>query len=183
MNSAAMWIATGPRQVGKSAFCRGVVEAARQSGWVVTGLLTPAVFEHGYKTGFLVEDISTGETRMLASITRHGEDDMVLGDWYFDRHGIEWGNQILSYSLPSDLFVVDELGPLEFTYKTGWQIALEILLHRKYNLALVVIRPELLAVVRRLYDFSNIIEIDQTLTTQTQVRNFWFKMIGFRTDL
>jgi nucleoside-triphosphatase THEP1 len=183
MNSPVIWVVTGLRHSGKTTFCCGMVEAARKAGWSVNGLLSPAVFEKGLKTGIMVEDISTGETRLLASYARQGEDDLVLGDWHFNRQILAWGNHILEISQPSDLLVVDELGPLEFNHQTGWQAALEILPRCEYKMALVVIRPDLLDKAHQLFDFSNIIEIDQTHTTDTWVQTFWPKIKKIKRDL
>lgn len=78
------------------------------------------------------------------------------------------GQSVLEISLPCDLLIVDELGPLELTHQMGWRAALEILPRAGYRLALVVIRPELHATARRVFDrmgcirFSTIVEIDQT---------------------
>ena len=173
---------TGPRGAGKSAFCRGVAQSARNAGWDVAGLLSPVQTQAGVKTGILAEDLRTGVVHPLASALRQSQDDLAFGDWYFNRRTLDWGNRVLDISLPCDLLIVDELGPLELTHQMGWRAALDILPRAGYRLALVVIRPELKAIARRMFDFSATIEIDQTHTTEQWVHNYWPKMMEINGD-
>ncbi|MDI6768906.1 MAG: nucleoside-triphosphatase [Anaerolineales bacterium] len=178
-----IWMVSGLRGAGKSAFCRGIAQSAHHAGWDVAGLLSPAQIEAGVKTGILAEDLRTGVVHRLASTFRQSQDDLAFGDWYFDRQTLEWGNRVLENSLLCDLLIVDELGPLELAHQFGWRAALEILPRAGYRLALVVIRPELQAIARRVFDrmgcirFSTIVEIDQTHTTEQWVHNYWPKMM------
>jgi nucleoside-triphosphatase THEP1 len=180
---------SGPRGEGKSTFCREIAQSARNAGWDVAGLLSPAQFEAGTKTGILAEDLRTGVSHPLACMARQSQDDLAFGNWYFNRRTLEWGNQVLDISLPCDLLIVDELGPLELTHQMGWRAALEVLPRPGYRLALVVIRPELQAAARRVFDrigcirFSTIVEIDQTHTTEQWVHNYWPKMMEISSDV
>jgi nucleoside-triphosphatase THEP1 len=176
MSAASIWAISGPRQAGKSLFCRGVAVAARQAGWDVAGLLSPAQLEQGVKTGILVEDLRTGESRCLASIFRESPQDIHFGGWFFDPDALAWGNRVLEGSLPCDLLIVDELGPLELVHQMGWQAALEVLPRRQYRLALVVIRPELLSVGRSRLDISEVIEINSACSTDAWVDTWWHKI-------
>jgi nucleoside-triphosphatase len=173
----------GPRGAGKSAFCRAIAEIARKNGWDVAGLLSPAQIEAGVKTAILAEDLRTGAIHRLASTTRQKPDDLAFGGWLFDRQTLAWGNCVLESSLPCDLLILDELGPLELFYQTGWQSALDILRRAEYRLALVVIRPELQDVVRNRFDFSEILEIERTQPTDHWVHIYWPKMIEKDSDL
>jgi len=175
-----IWMVTGSRGAGKSAFCRAVAEIARNNGWDIAGLLSLAQIEDGVKTGILAEDLRTGVRRPLACLARQSQDDLAFGDWYFDRQTLEWGNQVLENSLPCDLLIVDELGPLELTRQMGWRAALDVLPHGDYRLALVVIRLELQSAARNLLEFSEIIEIDQTYATNTWIRACWPKMMEYK---
>lgn len=166
-----LYLLTGPRGAGKTTFCRALAEQVRAAGYVVAGLISPAVYKNGGKTGILVEDLHTGETRPLASVNRHHPEDIPLGPWYFDPQSLAWGNHVLAGSLPCDLIIMDEIGPLELTHKTGWQGALDILSQRDYRAALVVIRPELLFVAHSQFDFSEVIQIDPNTTIDTLVGN------------
>ena len=173
MNAPQLWLLTGQRGAGKTAFCRALAEHARSQGWDAAGLFSPAVFEGELKTGILVEDVRSGATRPLASATPHAAFDLQLGDWFFDRSSLAWGNRILESSLACDLLFVDELGPLELTRQMGWQSALNILRNNQYRLALVVIRPELQDVAYNTFGFFKTIVIDRAWPTEQWVQIYW----------
>ncbi len=140
-----LWVLTGERGIGKTTHCRALVEQARAAGWDVAGLFSPAVFENGVKTGILAQDLRTGESRPLAVLATQSPlptYHLPLGQWLFDPSVIAWGNQILQSRLPCDLFIVDELGPLELFRGEGWVNAFDALCQVRYRLGIVVIRPE-----------------------------------------
>jgi hypothetical protein len=58
----------------------------------------------------------------------------------------------------------DELGPLEITDQGGWQAALDVLRGDGYQIALVVIRPDMQVLAHRFLNFSETITIDRTQT-------------------
>ncbi len=45
----------------------------------------------------------------------------------FDPAVLAWGNQVLRDSIPTDLLIVDEIGPLEFNQAIGWVSAFDVL--------------------------------------------------------
>ncbi|MBN1427024.1 MAG: hypothetical protein JXB07_01485 [Anaerolineae bacterium] len=167
---------TGPRRAGKTSLCRDIAEAARQAGWDIAGLLSPAQIEQGVKTGILAEDLRMGESRRLASAERRSPEDVLLGNWYFDQQTLTWGNCVLADSSPCDLLIVDELGPLELRRRQGWLTALEVLHRGGYRVALVVIRPELQIAACNLFDVPAIIEVDRTQTIDAQARACWHEI-------
>ncbi|WP_322508650.1 nucleoside-triphosphatase [Anaerolinea sp.] len=165
-------LVTGWRGSGKTTFCAGMVQAARQAGWDVAGLLSPAGFEEGRKTCIRAEDLRTGERRLLASISRQSDEDLAFGDWFFNLQTLQWGNRVLQASTPCDLLVVDELGPLEFRLSQGWVSALEVLQRGGFRRALVVIRPELLEEARSLWRPDLIISLDKADRVEEKVEAY-----------
>lgn len=159
MTTPLLWALTGERRAGKTTFCRLLVKLARAANRDVAGLLSPAIVENGLQTGILAEDIRTGESRHLASVSRQSPEDIPYGKWYFDPHTLAWGNRVLTNSPPCDLLIIDELGPLELTYRMGWQKALEILPQGGYKVGLAVIRPELLEAACGLFNIYEVIQI------------------------
>lgn len=158
MTTPLLWALTGERGAGKTTFCRALAERARAAGWDVAGLLSPGVFENGVKTGILVQDLRTGETHPLArvhpvpglaSAVQAENFSLAFGDWLFDPSAFAWGNQVLEASLPCDLLIVDELGPLELVRGEGWTSALAVLRQPRYRVGLVVVRPELVELARQ----------------------------------
>jgi nucleoside-triphosphatase THEP1 len=135
---------TGERAVGKTAVCQRVVEEARERGYCCSGLLSPGVLEGEEKRGIQLVDVSTGEARLLA-MTDDGTADIRWGKYRFLSSTLQWGTLVLKAALPSHLLVVDELGPLELEKGEGLVTALELLDGGSFSLALIVVRPELVA--------------------------------------
>ena len=146
MTAPPLWVLTGERGIGKTTYCRALANQARAAGWDVAGVLSPPVFENGVKTGIIAQNLRTGESRHLAQLStlnvQRSTSNLPLGQWLFDPSILAWGNQVLETSLPCDLFIVDELGPLELIRGEGWVSALEALRQSTYRVGVVVIRPE-----------------------------------------
>lgn len=143
-----LWIITGERGSGKTLYCQELIGLAILDGFDVAGILSPAHFKNKIKESISAESIRNGESRMLAHIHQQDSSDLHFGDWYFNRKTLAWGNRVIRASIPCDLLVIDELGPLEFNLKMGWLDALEIIGKGCYRQAAVVIRPELLEAAR-----------------------------------
>jgi nucleoside-triphosphatase len=173
-----LWLVTGPRGAGKTTFCGIFSEQARLAGWDVAGLLSPAVFNGGVKVGILAENLRTREFHPLASAASHPSFDFQLGDWYFDRTTIEWGNRILETSLPCDLFLVDELGPLEFLRGAGWASALSVLHQPDYHLGIIVVRPELLEIAQASFVVTGTISLDRSNDPAANALHWWNEFSG-----
>ncbi|HSQ38578.1 MAG TPA: nucleoside-triphosphatase, partial [Anaerolineales bacterium] len=153
------------RGAGKTTFCRALADQARAAGWDVAGLLSPPVFENGVKTGILAENLRTGETRHLAQLAASSHlplstFHLPLGVWRFDSSILAWGNQVLETCLPCDLFIVDELGPLELIRGEGWSNALTALRQPTYRVGVVVIRPELVETAQKLLPACKTLSLD-----------------------
>lgn len=133
---------TGERGVGKTAVCRKTVALARQRGHECAGILTLA--REDVRD---VYDVRDGETRRL---TRGPDDDsaVVQGRFRFDSKTLSWGGDVLTRSVPCDLLIVDEIGPLEIERDGGWVVAFDVLRSGSFALAVVVVRPELVSQVR-----------------------------------
>jgi nucleoside-triphosphatase len=148
-------VITGERGAGKTTTCQSIITQVRAAGQTAAGLLTPGRFLDGQKTGIHVVDLSSGEQRLLASALPGEFPGLALGCWTFDEQAIAWGNQRLAEVPPTDLLVIDELGPLEFKRQQGWMAAFDVLRRRAFRLALVVIRPECLESFSNLgFDFE-----------------------------
>lgn len=182
MDMNQIYILTAPSGIGKTTFCRALVEHARAAGWDVAGLLSPAVFENGIKTGILAENLRTGEARPLAQLSTLKAQPIIfnleLGQWLFSPFTLDWGNEIYAASLPCDLFVVDELGPLELIRGEGWGNALEALREATYKVGVVVIRPELVETALQTFHITQVVTIEPS-ENLAQYANFWWeKMRG-----
>lgn len=144
MTRRGLWFLSAPIGAGKTTFCGALVDAARAAGWRVGGLISPGIFEDGIKTGIAVENLRTGERRTLARLSPDPDHDLAVGHrWFFSSAVMAWAATEFDRQSADDLYVVDELGPLEIRRGLGWTAALTALQNNPYRHGLVVIRPDL----------------------------------------
>ena len=167
---------TGQRGAGKTAFCQALTSNARLEGWRVSGLITPAIIAGESKVGILAESLETGEARPLASLDQTATFDLPVGKWYFDRSVIAWGNQVIRDSIPCDLLIIDEFGPMELIRHKGWWDSVDIFDSNDYRAALLVVRPELQEVARQTFNIAGTIIVGDGRQTDQLVRDFWSKI-------
>ena len=132
-------VLTGERGIGKTTICRRVVALAQPAGWSCGGIITLTLGDARD-----VLDVGGGDVRHL---TRSAGSSRAVGQgrFLFDPRVLSWARQRLSQATPCDLLVIDEIGPLELERGEGWANALEVLAGGDFGLALVVVRPELVA--------------------------------------
>jgi len=68
MPNPKITVLMGGRGAGKTTSCQRRVEAARAAGEDVGGVISPARFDGGEKTGIWAEKLRSGERRLLASL-------------------------------------------------------------------------------------------------------------------
>ncbi len=136
-------ILCGPSGSGKTTICSRVLATARQQRLSVAGILTRPRIVDGQRVGLDAEDVRTGEVRPLADWG--GMWGEPCGRWRFSAEALDWGAGVLRRSRPSQLLLVDELGPLELVHGQGWCSGLETLHAGEYEVGVVVVRPGLLA--------------------------------------
>lgn len=156
--SPLLFIVTGSRGAGKTTFCARLVDAAREAGWETTGVLSRPVFEGSMRTSIEAQDLRGGDTRPLA--VRSEQPTPGTKHWKFDNAAIDWCNQVFAVSTPTDLLVVDELGPLEFEQESGFQSGIAAVDTQDYAIALVVVRAEMLGPAMLRWPDANLVEID-----------------------
>ncbi len=162
----SLFLLSGSRGSGKTTLCRSTSDRARQTGFRVRGLLSPAIIENGQKTGIEAEDLATGLRLPLAKRGGPGLAFPGLKPWRFRESTLVWGNKVLRQAAPSDWLFIDELGPLEFTLGVGWIAAFPLLADKGFQVAVVVVRGELLEKARSLWPSARSIDMtDPTALT------------------
>jgi len=104
---------TGRPGVGKSTVLRRLIEqVAEKAEKKVGGMLTAEMREQGKRTGFVVEDISTGEKGILAHIREKGP---KIGKYGVNIANLERiGVSAIEKAVENaDIIVIDEVGPME----------------------------------------------------------------------
>ena len=104
---------TGRSGLGKTTVCSRLVEIARERGLTCYGVLTHQSRRGKETVTLIVEDLSTGERRVLAKKRGRtdGEEGVISCSFIFDRGSIEFGKRALERD--GDLLVIDEVGNLE----------------------------------------------------------------------
>jgi len=154
---------TGGRGAGKTRWCERLVGAGRGAGLWVAGLVSPPVFTDGEKSGIDLVDAASGERRRLAERARADLPGTEGLGWRFDPEALAWGNATLAATGPCDLLLVDELGPLEFGRGSGFTAAFAHLDAGHFRLAVVVVRPALVAAARARWPWAALIwELEET---------------------
>ena len=111
--STRVWLLTGEPASGKSTALSKILLAVRSQGFVPGGVLTREMRSHGEREGFLIVDISSEESRVLASVK--GIVGPRIGKYRVDL------NALSSISVSAlekardscDLIACDEVGPME----------------------------------------------------------------------
>ena len=174
-------IITGKRGAGKSTFCSRLIAHFKKEGWKVRGVFSPGLFVDGRKNAIEVVNLENNERRLLAvnkSKSNMDTNEKMPLHWDFDPQVLEWGNRIFEKAVPTDLLVVDEIGPLELKNSQGWIAAIKALDEQSYRLALLVMRPDLLpeAIQRwplaQVITLSSIARVPAMLQTVLQDWNF-----------
>jgi nucleoside-triphosphatase len=136
-------VLTGISGAGKTTLCLRATALARERSLSASGVVTLPQFKNDKKAAMFVQNVATGEQRLLGRYV-DVTGDPVIEHWQFSDEGVAWGAQILQQATPCDLLIVDELGPLELVYGRGWNVALRILQEQRYAMAIVAVRPQLL---------------------------------------
>ena len=143
-NQPRLLLVTGLSGAGKTTWCTKLARIAKEKGLTVRGILSPGVFKGQRKMGIGVQNLATGEERLLATLNENDYRDLSTPRWTFDAEQLKWANDILADIDESDLLIIDELGPLEFLRGEGLTAALEIIDQKRYHVACVVVRSSLL---------------------------------------
>jgi nucleoside-triphosphatase len=178
VNAPPLWLISGEIGVGKTALCRALAGQACAAGWDVAGLLSPGVFEARQKTAIQVEDLRSGERRLLASLGPRPDIDLAFGRWYFNRAVLAWGNHVLEQSVPCDLLIVDELGPLELLRGQGFTAAQASLAGGRYRLSIGVVRPTLVETFSALLPPQRVVAVDSSSSIEEQAASLWGAIAG-----
>lgn len=155
-------IVTGEIGAGKTIWTRDFIDYVRAQRAEIRGLLSPAIFENGVKTGIGLVNLATGEQRQLAWLRTDTSDEnkgIVTKRWRFDPDVLAWGDTVLRDISHTELLIIDEIGPLELEHGAGWQSALKLLdAQDTYRSACVVIRPGLITTALLRWPHGMVIE-------------------------
>lgn len=165
-----IWIITGSRGVGKTRFCMNLVQNARLQNWQVEGVICPPGYSGSVKTTIKIENLKTREHATLAKVKEEGSIGLQTEHWHFDDEVMSWANDFLGSISKCDLLLIDELGPLEFLRAEGWQNGLVAVDKADYRIAIIVVRPELVAHAIERWPAARIAEIPAGMDNDAETR-------------
>ena len=129
---------TGERQVGKTTALKQALTIIREAGLSVSGLLTQRTGPH---------DLEVRELRTESVYKLTDPFDALsarpLCQFKMNAAAMARSARALAGSFPTQVFVLDEMGPLELEHRQGWVDALALLARESYVFAVVVVRPSL----------------------------------------
>lgn len=113
------FILTGEIDSGKSTFVGELVKKLVRDGYAVSGWTTPAHMEQGVKIGHDFVAISRSESKPPMTFTRPDpfEQSFPWRRFHFNKLAFSQSQEIKPCS---DLFVMDEIGPLELEDEMGF---------------------------------------------------------------
>jgi nucleoside-triphosphatase len=155
-----LFLLTGDSGAGKTTWCMELAQEAAAQGWTVSGLCSPAVFEHGHKAGIDVIDLHSSRRRSLARQRGGAESDLTTLQWEFDERALAWANSLL-WPEEHELLILDELGPMEFDRGRGFMKAFDLLDKSLFKLACVVVRPSLLLRAQDRWPQARLLDISE----------------------
>ncbi|NLX10186.1 MAG: hypothetical protein GXY36_11060 [Chloroflexi bacterium] len=162
-DSGSVILISGWRQAGKTTLLLDLRAAAREAGLRVGGFLSPGRFVQGVKTGIDLLDAASGATIPLATVGEQGA--IHTGRYSFEAAAFEAGIRYAEAGQTADVFLMDELGPLELVRGEGWAAVIPLLRARRFGVALVVVRPDLIDAAREqigLPPDSPLIRVDES---------------------
>lgn len=103
---------TGRPGIGKSTLFNKIVDLAKKAGCRVGGITAPEVRESGRRVGFLLVDLMSGKSVVLASVyIRRGP---RVGRYTVNPEAGVFGSQAVERALrEADIVAIDEIGPME----------------------------------------------------------------------
>jgi nucleoside-triphosphatase THEP1 len=133
-------------------------------GLEVHGVVSPPVYHQGKKVGIKVRDIHSGQEKYLAAkrpvTLPHMNEEL---GFVFDDSAVDWGRSVLRASVPTEVFIVDEIGPLELKQNKGWKEAVGLIMLQQYTLGIVVLRQSLHEMVREKWKVTEWMEYSDGL--------------------
>ena len=108
-----VWFLTGEPGSGKTKIISKVSDLVRSKGYTVGGIISKEKRDKGIRTGFILCDLSSGYTDIIASTT--GKSGPKMGRYRINLNALSnLGVQALLHAAEhSDLIVCDEIGPIE----------------------------------------------------------------------
>ncbi len=152
-----VFILTGKINQGKTSLTGQIVSRLKEEGVSVKGFLTMGNTNDSRRNAYFIKDIETGEQTELCS-TLADRQKPNFGRFYFEENGFQKGCSLIEQSMaePTDLVVIDELGPMEIN-DWGWAPAIEKVVESNSSAQFWVVREKLIKPMMRKWNVGDVI--------------------------
>lgn len=154
-------IIIGKEQVGKSRLCSALLKRITHSGLKITGLISRLILNEGKPYAINVIDLKSNDTVELARFSPGWDSLKPERKWKFNNSAFSWGNEVLQNALPTDVLMIDEIGYQELENHQGWNSCFSILKRGDFQVAIIVVRSELINNAINLWNKSTVIEVKE----------------------
>jgi len=137
-------IITGDRNAGKTNTCVNLINVFEKTDLQISGIISLGDFRNDCKVCIWAKDLKTSKKKQLAVYLPGWDRENPERVWKFNTKTLKWGNRILANSVPTDILIIDELGYLEFEKNQGWIEGIRAVDGKKYLIAFLVVRKNLL---------------------------------------
>ena len=133
-----IYLISGSVGSGKTTACERILALAEKRGLACGGVICPATYERGVKTGSRIIDVRSKESEEFSCATGACfYAGINVGGHSISPAGLEFGIRALKDSADCDLVFIDEVGALELS-GGGFRPALEEVLGNRKNVVVVV---------------------------------------------
>jgi nucleoside-triphosphatase len=137
-----IFILTGPVHSGKTSLLKKVVRELKGQEYRIDGFLSETVSEKGEIVGYNL--LGLKEEKSIPLIRRTGEKEwQKVGSYFFIPQGLEEAEKIILRGKEADIFVIDEVGPLELSGKGFWP-ALKQVVFQPLNSYVFIVRKNII---------------------------------------
>ena len=137
-----VYILTGTVHSGKTTLLKQLVRLLKQEGINVRGHLSEAIHQDNKKIGYDLLDLKDGT--FFPFLRMEGDDDWErIGPYFFMPFSVRKAETIMLGDPDADVFIVDEVGPLELKGRGLWP-ALKKSLAQSSAKILIVVRKSIL---------------------------------------
>lgn len=167
---------TGEIGSGKTTLISGISSRLKESGIKTGGIIAPAVYENGGKTGYKILDVATDQKMLLSHI--HDTEGMArVGRYFFIPEAIDFGRAALSVSrnMDSQIILIDEIGAWELQGQ-GWASSLNELIINCNMPLILTVRKSFVELVIENWVLQNPLVID---ASDTQVDIAYAEIVKF----
>ncbi len=159
MIHADLCVLTGFTGIGKTTLLINLISHLKSNNVPIQGIVTPNLMINGVLKGKLIRDISSGVEKPFASLNPEIPDGRHNLRFSFNRNAINWANTLFDEVSSCSNIFVDEIGPLELKMNSGLTSALKVIQERRFRKGLVVLRPNLVNLIKESWYVNEIFEL------------------------